>query len=71
MNILKHQILKDLGISWLLFVGLIFTIVIEGHLSSPWDRITNGLWISGVIVLVFFMGRGFYRLNKYWKGKRE
>ena len=69
--LLKRQAIFDLALSWIIFMGLFVTIAIEASLEYPWTRITNALWIVGMIALAFFMGRGFYRLTKYIKGKGE
>ena len=64
-SLLKRQIIFDLALSWIIFIGLFVTIAIEASLDYPWTRITNALWFIGMIACAFFMGRGFHRLYKY------
>jgi hypothetical protein len=68
---MKRKILTDIGISWILFISLFGLIILEQQLSSPWDRITNGLWFIGTVAMAFFLGRGMYRLVKFEWGKRQ
>lgn len=68
---MKRKILIDLGIAWLVFISLFGIIYIEQQIGSPWNRITNGLWIVGAIALVFFLVRGSYRLIRYEIDRRK
>ncbi len=61
----KRQLLTNLLYPCLIFAGLVVLIIIEQGLASPWDRITNALWILGVIAFVFFLCKGFLYLGKY------
>ena len=65
---MKRKAIKDLVYSWLIFIGMFVIIAIERGLDYPWNRITNGIWVLGAVALVFFMGRGFYRLYQFMKG---
>ncbi|KKN59253.1 hypothetical protein LCGC14_0543520 [marine sediment metagenome] len=65
MKKLKKQVIFDLALSWIIFMVIIATIVIEANVEYPWTRTTNALWIGGMIVLAFYIGRGVYRLTKY------
>lgn len=66
----KRKVVKDLAYSWLIFIGMIVLIIIEQGLDFPWNRITNGLWVLGAVTLIFFMGRGFYRLFQYQRSRK-
>jgi len=67
---MKRKVIKDLVYAWLIFIGMFALIAIEQGLASPWNRITNGLWVLGAVALVFFMGRGLYRLYQYQRSKK-
>lgn len=71
MKPMKKQLVSNFFYSWLIFMGLIALIVIEQNLTSPWDRITNALWILGVIALIFFMGKCLHNLFKYVTSMRS
>jgi len=68
---MKRKIIIDIAISWLLFIGLYALIIIGQNLGAPWNRITNGLWLVGAVALVFFLGRGMYRLLKYQRDNKR
>lgn len=67
----KRKVINDIVMSWLLFIGLIVIITVEQGLESPWNRITNGLWLIDAIALIFFTSRGFSRLYKYLRENKS
>ena len=69
--LLKRQVIFDLALSWVIFMGLIVNLAIEASCDYGWTMITNAIWVVGMIALAFFMGRGFYRLAKYIREKGE
>jgi len=63
----KRKVITELCIAWGIFLFMVLLIIIESNLTAPWDRITNGLWVISAVALIFFIGKGFYHLRKYFK----
>jgi len=64
----KRKIIIHLMVSVGLWGGMYGLILLESNLTTPWTKITNGLWFCCGIALIFFMSRGVYYLCKYIRG---
>lgn len=71
MDKAKKQVIFAIGMSWIIMIGLIVTMVIESRLEDPWVSITNALWVAGMVALGVFMGRGVYFITKYLKMRKD
>ena len=65
----KRKVLRSLGLIGIVFIGLVLSpfilIFLINLLPTPWTIVSNSLWILGVVILVYYLVREFYRVVLY------